>query len=306
MLASTIPIFLIIALGVWIKRSPHPPEGLFPALEWFSFYVAFPALLFLNTAQLTIDASALESLTLLVTLPMAAVLLLCLLGLRIARQFPDPARSSVIQGATRPSTYFGLAVAGLVFTDHIAGLIMLTLAIALPLVNVVAVVALSWWSGKKVTARSVLRNLVRNPIIVATVAGALYNATDLPIWTPLATALGILGNVALGLGLLCVGGGLVFRLEGARPVAILVTNTMKLMVLPALTWLLCQLLNVEPSTTIAACFYASLPTAPNAYIMARQMGGDARLMATLITTQTLLTIISLPLWMMWLGVDFTR
>lgn len=306
MLAYIVPIFLIIALGVWIKRSPQAPEGLFPALEWFSFYVAFPALLFLNTAQLNIDASALESLVVIVAVPMAVVLAMCLVGLRLARQFPDPARSSIIQGATRPSTYFGLAVAGLVFTEHIGALVMLTLAIALPLVNVIAVVALSWWSGKSVTAKAIARNLVRNPIIVATVAGALYNATNLAIWAPLATALGILGNVALGLGLLCVGGGLVFRLEGARPVATLVTNVLKLMVLPALTLLLCQLLKLDQASTVAACFYASLPTAPNAYIMARQMGGDARLMATLITTQTLLTIISLPLWMFWLGVEFAR
>lgn len=306
MLAYITPIFLIIALGVWIKRSPHAPEGLFPALEWFSFYVAFPALLFKNTAQLQIDASALESLSLLVTLPLAAMLLLCLLGLRMARHLPDPARSSVIQGATRPSTYFGLAVAGLVFSEQVAGLIMLTLAIALPLVNVVAIVALSWWSGKTVTAKAVAGNLVRNPIIVATVAGGLYNATGSGLWLPLETALGILGNVALGLGLLCVGGGLVFRLEGARPVATLLTNMLKLMLLPALTWLLCELLKVDQATKIAACFYACLPTAPNAYIMARQMGGDARLMATLITTQTLLTIVTLPLWMYWLGVDFSH
>ncbi|THU03650.1 AEC family transporter [Lampropedia puyangensis] len=305
MLSYILPIFLIIALGVWIKRTPHAPKELFPALEWFSFYVAFPALLFLRTAQLHMDARAVQSLALLVVVPMAAILLLCLIGLRLAHQLPDPARSSIIQGATRPSTYFGLAVAGLVFPDNVAALIMLTLAIALPLVNVVAVVALAWWSGKRVTARSILRNLVRNPIILATVAGAVYNMTDWPLWGPLTSALEILGSVALGLGLVCVGGGLVFRLEGAMPLVTLITNSLKLMALPGLTLLMCSALGVDQATQMAVCFYASLPTAPNAYIMARQMGGDARLMATMITTQTLLTIVTLPLWMLWLGVDFS-
>jgi predicted permease len=46
---------------------------------------------------------------------------------------------------------------------------------------------------------------------------------------------------------------------------------------------------------LAACFYCALPTAPNANIMAKQMGGDTRLMAALITVQTLLAALTLPL-----------
>ncbi|KKW67511.1 hypothetical protein AAV94_10135 [Lampropedia cohaerens] len=304
MLAYVTPVFLIIALGVAVKRMRNTPPTLFPSLEWLTFYVAFPALLFLRTAQLQMDAATLKALATLVIGPVLLMLLLALLLLRWGlRALPAPARSSVVQGTTRPSTYFGLAVAGLVFPPEISALVMLALAIAMPPVNVIAVVALAWWSGQRVTARTIARNLARNPIILATLAGTLTNLSGVPLPAFLANALEILGGVALGLGLLCVGGGLVFQLQGAYPLTVILTDALKLLGLPSLTWLLCRWLAVSDDMTIAACFFAALPTAPNAYIMARQLGGDARLMASLITTQTLLSMVTVPLWLMVLGVS---
>ncbi|RMX05815.1 AEC family transporter [Corticibacter populi] len=300
MFGYVLPVFLVIAVGVAIKRHPRAPAGLFPALEWFSFYIAFPALLFLRTAQLQLGANAVSTLALVTLLPTALILVVTLAGLRLARRLPNPARSSVIQGATRPSTYYGLAVAALIFPPEIASLVMLALAICLPAVNVIAVIALAWWGDQQVSPQRIARMLAQNPIIVATVAGALWNISGLGLATPLANALEILAGVAMGLGLICVGGGLDFRPEGAHPQAMAWTIALKLMGLPALTWLLCLWLGVHPMVTTAACFYAALPTAPNAYIMARQMGGDARLMAALITLQTLLSMLTLPLWMHWL------
>ncbi|WP_238944354.1 AEC family transporter [Allofranklinella schreckenbergeri] len=303
MLTYIAPVFLIMALGAVIRRLPQAPAvTLFPALEWFSFYVAFPALLFLRTASLDLDATVVQSLALLVLTPMAAVLAIVLTGLRLVGSLPGPSRSSVVQGSVRPSTYFGLAVAGLALPDQAATLVMLALALAMPAVNIVAVVALSWWSGRQVTFLGMVRGIVRNPIILATVVGALYNLSDWPLGAIVTKALEILAQVALGLGLVCVGGGLELRLQGAMPRAMVCTNAIKLLLLPGLTWVVCRVLQADHTMTLAACFYASLPTAPNAYIMARQLGGDARLMASLITSQTLIAILSVPLWLAWLGV----
>lgn len=304
MLAYVAPVFLIIALGVALKRMRNTPATLFPTLEWFSFYIAFPALLYLRTAQLQMDAATLKGLAMLVIGPLSLMLLLALLILHWGlRALPAPGRSSVVQGTTRPSTYFGLAVAGLVFPPEISALVMLALAIAMPPVNIIAVVALAWWSGQRVTARTIARNLARNPIILATLAGALTNLSGVPLPGFVANALEILGGVALGLGLLCVGGGLVLQLQGAYPVTVILTDALKLLGLPTLTWLLCRWMGVSEHMTVAACFFAALPAAPNAYIMARQLGGDARLMASIITTQTLLSMVTVPLWLMVLGVS---
>ena len=72
------------------------------------------------------------------------------------------------------------------------------------------------------------------------------------------------------------------------------TSVLKLLLMPLVAAWVCLAFGVSPAVTLAACFYCALPTAPNAYIMARQMGGDARLMASLITLQTLLAAFTVP------------
>ena len=110
----------------------------------------------------------------------------------------------------------------------------------------------------------------------------------------MANTLDILGKSALALGLVCVGSGLVFSLEGLRPAALAFTSALKLLVLPFAAAQVCRLFDIPEPVALAACFYCALPTAPNAYIMARQMGGDARLVASLITLQTLLAAVTIP------------
>jgi len=295
MLDYTVPVLLIVLLGAWLKRSRWTPGDFFPAIEWFSFYVAFPALLFINTARLEFSGAALRDLTAATLLPTLVMVALLVLALPLARRMPDPSRSSIIQGAVRPSTYFGLAVASLLFQDTTAALVMLALAICLPAVNVVAVVALAWWSGTRVGIARMATMLAKNPIIVATVAGALVNVGGLQVPAPLGNGLDIVGGASLALGLVCVGGGLDFSWSSARPLALGITSTLKLLALPLLAVVTCRLLGADADVTRAACFYAALPTASNAYIMARQMGGDAPLMASLITLQTLLAIVTVPL-----------
>ena len=132
----------------------------------------------------------------------------------------------------------------------------------------------------------------------------IWSVAGLPLPAPLFNTLDILGKAALCLGLVCVGSGLVFSLQGLRPLALSLTSVLKLLVLPLLAAKVCVLFAVSAPVALAACFYCALPTAPNAYIMARQMGGDTRLMAALITLQTLVAAVTLPLsgqFLLWMA-----
>ncbi|GGY04004.1 AEC family transporter [Massilia dura] len=304
MLASIIPVFLIILLGVAIRRFGWMPADFFPSIEKFSYNIAFPAMLFAGTARLSFEGGEVAQLALATLLPTFAVVLLTLAALLLLPALPGASRSSVMQGAMRPNTYFGLAVAALFFPPETSSLVMLALALCLPVVNALSVVALAWWSGSKPNFGTVARTLAKNPIIQATLAGVIVSVAGISLPKELMNTLDILGKAATALGLLCVGGGLVFSLEGTRPAALTVTSVLKLLVMPLLAAQVCLLLDVGPEAALAACFYCALPTAPNAYIMAKQLGGDARLMASLITLQTLLAVITVPLsrqFMPWLG-----
>lgn len=304
MLASIIPVFLIILLGVALRRFQWMPADFFPSIEKFSYNIAFPAMLFAGTARLSFQGSQVGELALATLVPTFAVVGLTIASLLLLPSLPGASRSSVMQGAMRPNTYFGLAVAALFFEPKTASLVMLSLALCLPVVNVLAVIALSWWSGSKPNLATVGKTLARNPIIGATLAGVVVSLLGIHLPAELMNTLDILGKAATALGLLCVGGGLVFSLEGTRPAALTVTSVLKLLVMPLLAAQICLLFDVSPQVALAACFYCAQPTAPNAYIMAKQLGGDARLMASLITLQTLLAVITVPLsrqFLPWLG-----
>ncbi len=304
MLASIIPVFVIILLGVAIRRFGWMPADFFPSIEKFSYNIAFPAMLFAGTARLSFHGSQVGELALATLLPTFLIVALTLASLLLWPALPGASRSSVMQGAMRPNTYFGLAVAGLFFEAKTASLVMLSLALCLPVVNALSVIALAWWSGTKPNLVTVGKTLARNPIIQATLAGVLVSLSGLQLPMELMNTLDILGKSATALGLLCVGGGLVFSLEGARPAALTVTSVLKLLVMPLIAAQICLFFAVSPQVAMAACFYCALPTAPNAYIMAKQLGGDTRLMASLITLQTLLALVTVPLsrqFMPWLA-----
>eukprot|EP01034_Spumella_vulgaris_P000223 gene223-303_t len=169
---------------------------------------------------------------------------------------------------------------------------MLSLALCLPVVNFLSIIALSWWSGGKADYCKIGKTLASNPIILSTLAGMLVSLSGITIPLPLMNTLDILGKAALALGLVCVGSGLVFSLQGLRPLALGWASLLKLVALPLVGAKVCVLFAVSAPVALAATFYCALPCAPNAYIMSKQLGGDARLMAALITLQTLLAAVT--------------
>ena len=82
---------------------------------------------------------------------------------------------------------------------------------------------------------------------------------------------------------------------------ILATAGLKLLVLPLMTALACRVMGVEGLPATVAVLFSALPGAPSSYILARQMGGDAPLMASLITVETALACATLPAVLSWLG-----
>ena len=150
--------------------------------------------------------------------------------------------------------------------------------------------------GRSGLWRSLLA-LAQNPLILACLIGIGLNFSGigLPGWS--AGTLELLGRAALPLGLVAVGVALRPQALLRRDLGLWVSSLVKLVLMPALVLVLAWLLGLDPVSQDVALLYAALPTATSAYILARQLGGDAELMAGLITAQTLAAMISLPLWM---------
>lgn len=286
LMLALLPLFLLIALGYGLRRASFPSATFWPAAERITYYLLFPALLVARLSQADLHGQPLGRMTL---------ALLLLLGLMSAASLAagalmrgdGPGLTSVYQGAIRFNTYLGIAVADAWFGATVTALAGVVVTVLIPLVNVLCVLVLSrWGSGPSASGVALLQSLAGNPLILACLAGGTLNLLDIGLPMPLLRLLELLGGAALPLGLLAVGAGLHLRLAWQRPAPIALSSVLRLCLSPALALLLCNALALPPALTQTMVLFAALPTASSAFILARQLGGDAALMAAIITAQT--------------------
>ncbi len=294
---ALVPVFLLIALGYALKRGRFVPDGFWPPAEKITFYVFFPPLLFRSLATADLAdlplAGAVGALVLAV-LVVASVLLV----LRPRLGLGGPAFTSVLQGSIRPNTYVGLAAAFALFGDMGVSLAAIAIAAFVPLVNVISATALTRYASETApSAGRTARIVATNPLILACLAGILFNLSGLALPPVIDPLLRILGQAALPLGLISVGAGLDIAAAHAARGRVLATSSIKLLVLPALAWLALGWFGVTGLTATVALLFAALPTSATSYVMARQLGGDHTLMAGIITVETLIATATLPAWL---------
>lgn len=290
------PIFALILLGYALKRAQFPDDTFWPAAERLIYFVFFPALL-VRTLALA-DLAALAVLDFVGVIAAGFALLSGLLfALRPWLKMSAATFSSVYQGSIRFNTYVGLAAAGALFGTPGLTAAALAIAILVPLGNALSILVLSHSSGA--TGTRLVRMLLHNPLILACLLGVVLNVSGLGLPLGTGRVLAILADAALPLGLLAVGAGLQLVLTLDQQRALWLTVVCKLLLLPLLTVGLTWGFGVTGVEQAVLILFAALPAAPSAYIMARQLGGDAPLMATILTVETGLAMLTLPVvaWM---------
>jgi predicted permease len=288
------PVFLLIALGWLLRRRGFPGDAFWPAAERLVYYVLFPALLFLTTAGSQLAGFGL--------LPLAAALIGALLavgalalllgrGLGIDRA----GLTSVFQGSIRANTDVGLGAAGTLYGAAGLEVLGIVILIVVTTVNLLSVIALLHYGRKAAGGGAVLSSVARNPLILACLGGFALNAAGIDLTGVPHDTLAVLGQASLTLGLLCVGAGLELAHLGRQRLAALATCTLKLVLMPAATALACHLAGIQGLSAAVAVLFTACPISASSYVLARQLGGDARLMAGLITLTTIAAALTMPL-----------
>jgi malonate transporter and related proteins len=297
-LTALLPVFLLIGLGAFLKRTLLPDGRSWEAFESLTYFVLFPALLIVTTATADLReipatgvGGALATAIILVSLALltARPLLARTLGLS------GPAFTSVFQGSVRWNTYVALAIAGSLF--GVTGLALASVAIVamVPLLNFLCVLVLARYAAdKEPDLRTIVGQILRNPLIWSVLGGVAINLVGAPL-PKVAVAFGeILGRGALALGLLAVGAGLDLDTIWRPHAAVILTVVLKLVVMPALAVGLALWIGLSGAPLMVVAIASSVPSAPGSYILARQMGGDAPLLARLLTLQTLVAFVTIP------------
>jgi malonate transporter len=298
---AVLPVFLLIFLGGVLFRTGLFGASFWQSVERLTYFVLFPALLVGTLAKG--DLAPGEVLPMVVAID-GAILAMVPLALLLKRLLgmTGPQFGAFLQGIVRMNTYVGLAVAFAFYgQDGLAKAAVAVVAIV-PLVNVLSVTTLLRYGEAQGGIRpSLLRALTRNPLILACVLGLLLNLSGIGMPPVVGPMLDILGRAALALGLLAVGAALDLEAVRRGGGLLVVSSVLKLVAMPLLTAAGCSALGVEGTALGVALLFNGLPTATTAYILARQLGGDHRLMAAMITGQTALSMISIPLVLGWLA-----
>ncbi len=291
---SLLPIFVLVLLGMAFRRYDFPAQGFWVAADRLTYYVFLPALLTKTLATTAFTWEDFYSLTGVLCASVLGVSLLALLLHRVFR-FTAATFTSVFQGSIRPNTYVALAAGTALFGEKGLALTSIIMAGVIPLVNILSVAAFAYFvpaSGRR--TRAFLRSIVSNPLVIACAVGILLNVSGVGLPFVSEDVFAIMSRPALPMGLISVGYGLLLRGNSNKMGPTFVASALKLLILPALTYVLMTTIGVAGTSLQVAIVFAATPCAISSYILAGHLKGDQETMATIITLETLIAFVTMP------------
>lgn len=295
LLAGVLPVFVLIAVGYGLRKSDFLPDATWRPIEKLSIHLLYPG--FLVPAIWTADisgggagaagAAAVTSVLIIATATYAARPLLTIDG---------PAFTSVFQGVIRWNSFVFLPVIQSIYGPDGLALAAVVIAAMIPVTNILCVVVLVRWGAdqREMSPLALTKAILSNPILVACLVGLALNLLKVPSLPGISDTLLLLGGAALPLGLIVAGAGLSFAEVARRRVTIGAVSVVKLVVTPPLMWVLCRLYGGDATAQGIALMCGAAPGAASSYILARQMGGDAPLMAGIVALTTVGSAVGIP------------
>ena len=286
------PDFSLILCGYLVCRHTALNRRVWEPVESLVYFFLFPVLLFHSIVKSPLDLGAAASL-------IGAGLTMGVAGIALAYALPhlpwigphidrrDHAASA--QVAFRFNSFIGLALAERLAGAHGLQLIAVLIGVCVPLFNVGAV-----WPMARHAQRGLLRELVRNPLIIATASGLAANLLgfSMPGWLePTVTRI---GAASLALGLMAAGAGMQFGSLGNAKTLAASVLLIRHFLLPLIGWAVSGAFGLSAVQTTVLLAFSALPTASSAYVLAARMGYNGAYVAGLVTLSTLLGMVSLP------------
>ena len=301
-------ILLVMLLGYGLSKKLLTDSLFWQGISKLSYWVLFPVLIVRTLAHATIDTGLLLPLFTIFTVALILILVYCVLVARLLG-LDGASTAAFTQGGMRHNGFIGLAVLVDIFGLPGQELGALIIAMLLPSTNILSVLSVSFLVRKnrpqqQFLSTLILKELLRNPMLVGVAIGLLLNVLSISIPTILDQSMDLVSRAALPLLLLSVGASLKMSSLRGRWLPLMAALSAKLLVFPVLFLGGAWWFNLSPLVTVCVVVFGALPTAVSAYPFIQQMGGNAKLMADIITLQTLASLIGLTFWTS-LAIHFT-
>ncbi len=293
---ALIPILALIMIGYGLKRVRFLAEEIWSGIEKLTYFVLFPALLIRTLGNQTLAGVPWTSMLVIVTgtlLTSAAVLIVLQQNINSEN---SATFTSIFQGGVRYNTYIALAVAQGLFGSVGLALSSVAAGFMIVLINLLCISVFIIWG--KATFKGILpfiREIAGNPLIIACSIGWFLSLSGIGLPGLTEDVLEIIGRAALPFGLLAVGAALKPEAIRGHVKPIVISSLVQFALKPLTAALLISSTGLTGIAAGVLVVAFMTPTAPSAYILARQLGGDTETMASIITFQTLLAFFIMPL-----------
>ena len=298
-LNATIPIFLMMLLGMLFRKLGWMDEVFAAKMNKFVFLVPLPVLLFEQLA--TVDFSEVWDIKFILFFFVVTAISITISTLISLLWKDRSVKGEFIQATYRSSA----ALLGIAFIQNIygtAGMAPLMIIGSVPLYNIMAVVVLSVFkpgnnSFDKALVKKTLKGIATNPIIIGIVAGFVWSALKLPMPLILHKTVSSIGATATPMGLMSMGATFEMKKATSKMKPTLVAVFMKLVGFCAIFLPMAALLGFRNEEMIAILVMLGSATTVSCFVMARNMGHEGTLSSGVIMMTTLLSAFTLTMWL---------
>ncbi len=294
---SILPIFVLIVLGNLLRRNGIPSVKFWNLNDKLVYWVLFPSLLFYKTSTSDLSGDLLGPFAASILTGLVAAVATSLIVGRLFG-FKGAQGTSILQGAARHNTFIALAIAERLFGLEGLALAAAMTATLIPPTNILVISLMNVMlrhGGPGGLWRPVAKDLARNPLILSVILGVGVNILNIGVIPVVHETAEMLGRAALPIVLLAVGANIRVREMRAAVGPIAIATTVKFLVFPSAALAMCWTLGITGVPAYIIAIFAAMPTASSSFTIAREMGGDAPLVAGMITLQTLLSLITVPI-----------
>lgn len=295
-LNTVFPLLGMMAIGFAARRLGIIGESAARQINACVFKIFLPLLLCFNIVDTKLGASF-DGRTLLY----AFVTTLSCFGVLFfvtPRLCHDRASCGVlIQGIARSNyAIFGIPLVSMMYPNADTSIAVIMVAVVVPVFNVLSTIALMVFAGERTHPLRILKGVLLNPLIIATLAGFLLWYFQIPLPTMIETPLRNLGSIATPLALFILGASLDFGKARANGKLLVISVTGRLIGVPLIFLSLAIALGIRYVSLAALIAVYASPTSVSSFPMAQQMGGNGDLAGGQVVFTTVFSILTVFLW----------
>lgn len=294
---ATLPIFLLIILGKVLKTTKIINDEFTKTADRYVFRIALPALLFSDLTENNVG-SAFDGKYVLFCFFVTIFSIAVLWGLTEKFMKNEEQKGAFIQGSYRSSA----AILGLAFINNMydsVGMAPLMIIGCVPLYNIFAVIILTLKGdngGKKPNMKETFINVMKNPILLSILIALPFALLNLHFPSFVNKAIGSVANTATPLALISIGASFEEKKALKKMKPTLLASFIKLILLAGLFLPLAVFFGYRNQELMALLVMLGSPTTVSSYIMAKNTGNDGILTSSIIVLTTLLSSLTLTLW----------